>query len=133
MARKRLHSPDSSATARLAGSPSCIVKLKVKANRLRAITQGSQDVAPADGASTNANTTPTPGPVATTPAPAAISGAAGSPARAPTPVKADANSAAAAVSMPAEPAAHGAPTRVYLNTKVTQHVLEGMKVVALKK
>ncbi|KAK2609948.1 hypothetical protein N8I77_003415 [Diaporthe amygdali] len=34
------------------------------------------------------------------------------------------------VTMPTEPAAHGAPTRQYLNSKVTYHVMEGMKVVA---
>lgn len=34
------------------------------------------------------------------------------------------------VTMPTEPAAHGAPTRQYLNSKVTYHVMEGMKIVA---
>lgn len=34
------------------------------------------------------------------------------------------------VTMPTEPAAHGAPTRQYLNNKVTYHVMEGMKIVA---
>ncbi|POS76265.1 hypothetical protein DHEL01_v205340 [Diaporthe helianthi] len=34
------------------------------------------------------------------------------------------------VTMPPEPAAHGAPTRQYLNSKVTYHVMEGMKIVA---
>lgn len=32
--------------------------------------------------------------------------------------------------MPAEAAENGAPTRVYLNQKVTAHVLEGMKLLA---
>lgn len=35
--------------------------------------------------------------------------------------------------MPAEAPAHGAPTRVYLNTKVTAHVLDGMKMLALER
>lgn len=34
------------------------------------------------------------------------------------------------VTMPTEPAAHGAPTRQYLNSKVTYHVMEGMKTIA---
>lgn len=34
------------------------------------------------------------------------------------------------VTMPTEPAAHGAPTRQYLNSKVTYHVMEGMKIIA---
>ncbi|KAG8159382.1 hypothetical protein KVR01_011043 [Diaporthe batatas] len=34
------------------------------------------------------------------------------------------------VTMPTEPAAHGAPTRQYLNSRVTYHVMEGMKIVA---
>lgn len=32
--------------------------------------------------------------------------------------------------MPAEAAAHGAPVRQYLNSKVTGVLLEGMKIVA---
>lgn len=35
--------------------------------------------------------------------------------------------------MPAEAAENGAHTRVYLNTKVTSHVLDGMKVLAKEK
>ena len=34
------------------------------------------------------------------------------------------------VTMPTEPAAHGAPTRQYLNSKVTYHVMEAMKIIA---
>ncbi|ROW05905.1 hypothetical protein VPNG_07994 [Cytospora leucostoma] len=34
------------------------------------------------------------------------------------------------VAMPTEAAAHGAPTRQYLNAKVTYHVMEAMKIVA---
>ncbi|KAL1854828.1 COMPASS (complex proteins associated with Set1p) component [Diaporthe australafricana] len=34
------------------------------------------------------------------------------------------------VTIPTEPAAHGAPTRQYLNSKLTYHVMEGMKIVA---
>lgn len=32
--------------------------------------------------------------------------------------------------MPTEPTLHGAPVRQYLNTKVTGHLLEGMKMLA---
>lgn len=32
--------------------------------------------------------------------------------------------------MPSEAATHGAPARVYLNTKVTGVLLEGMKIIA---
>lgn len=42
-------------------------------------------------------------------------------------------SAAAAATMPAEAPAHGAPTRVYLNTKVTAHVMDGMKMLAVER
>lgn len=35
--------------------------------------------------------------------------------------------------MPAEAVENGAPLRVYLNTKVTQHVTDGMKKLALEK
>lgn len=136
MAPMRSTSPDPFVVV----SPSRIVTLKTNADRIRALCQDyHQDIAPINGASTNADTIPTPALGATTPAPApaAVSSAAtGSPARAPTPGKADSSNAAAAaaaVVMPAEPAINGAPTRVYLNTKVTQHVLEGMKLVALKK
>ncbi|KUI60896.1 Set1 complex component sdc1 [Cytospora mali] len=34
------------------------------------------------------------------------------------------------VAMPTMAATHGAPTRQYLNSKVTYHVMEGMKIVA---
>lgn len=34
------------------------------------------------------------------------------------------------VAMPTEAAIHGAPTRQYLNSKVTYHVMEAMKIVA---
>lgn len=32
---------------------------------------------------------------------------------------------------PKDPSAHGAPTRVYLNQKVTPYLLEGMKYLAI--
>ena len=32
--------------------------------------------------------------------------------------------------MPSEPAAHGAPVRQYLNSKITPALLEGMKMLA---
>lgn len=51
--------------------------------------------------------------------------------RAPSAVPADRTPAAA--TMPAEAAENGAPTRVYLNSKVTSHVLDGMKVLAKEK
>ncbi|KAG8627199.1 hypothetical protein KVT40_004682 [Elsinoe batatas] len=36
----------------------------------------------------------------------------------------------ASIPLPEKPAAHGAPTRVYLNQNVTPHLLEGMKYLA---
>lgn len=59
--------------------------------------------------------------------------AATTPARTSTPTPARAPSAAPAAAMPAEAADNGAPTRVYINTKVTSHLLDGMKVLAKEK
>lgn len=124
---KRSHpAEDADEAAALDAPPSRIVKLNANADRLRALLQGLQDVTPADAAAPREShsNTMTPVPAASTPA-----------ASAPTPpVKAEAvaPTTAASVAMPAEPAAHGAPTRVYLNAKVTQHLMEGMKELALK-
>lgn len=61
--------------------------------------------------------TPTPAPI-----PAATAAASRAPSAAPTPS-----------AMPAEAAEHGAATRVYMNTKVTYHLLAGMKELAKNK
>ncbi|PSK60514.1 hypothetical protein B9Z65_664 [Elsinoe australis] len=34
------------------------------------------------------------------------------------------------IALPEKPAAHGSPTRVYLNQNITPHLLEGMKYLA---
>lgn len=61
--------------------------------------------------------------------------AAATPARTstPTPRAPSAVPTPAAATMPAEAAENGAPTRVYLNTKVTSHVLDGMKMLVKEK
>lgn len=59
---------------------------------------------------------------APTPAPAATAAASRAPSAAPTPS-----------AMPAEAAEHGSATRVYINTKVTYHLLAGMKELAKHK
>lgn len=59
---------------------------------------------------------------APTPAPGPPAAASRAPSAAPTPS-----------AMPVEAAEHGAPTRVYMNTKVTYHLLAGMKELAKQK
>lgn len=39
-------------------------------------------------------------------------------------------SATSMAGMPTEPTLHGAPVRQYLNSKVTVHLVEGMKMLA---
>ena len=39
--------------------------------------------------------------------------------------------ASVAPSRPAQPVAHGGPTRQYLNQRLTPHLLEGMKYIAM--
>lgn len=109
----------------LPAMPSRIVTLKYDANKSRLLAKTAQAAAAATpptttdaagspghlGKTTEANTSRAPSAVPTpTPAPAV----------APAP-------------MPTEAAEHGAPTRRYLNGKVTPHVMEGMKMVALHK
>lgn len=137
MPYKRSHpTEDANDAASLDAPHSRIVKLNANADRLRALLQGLQDVAPTDATAPRESHSNT-----MTPIPAASTPAAGSRAQTPAaasaptpPVKAEAvaPTAAASVAMPAEPAAHGAPTRVYLNARVTQHLMEGMKELALK-
>lgn len=126
--------------------PSRIVVLKYNPNRL------SQLQTTAGAGTTTANTTPITQAITTmfsttnangasSPAAAAATTPArtstptlsgqqqppGSASRAPSAVPAD------RAAMPVEAAENGAPTRVYLNTKVTSHVLDGMKVLAREK
>ena len=43
------------------------------------------------------------------------------------------DAAAAEAVMPAQATPHGAPTRRYMNEKLTRHLLEGMKRVAIER
>lgn len=101
-------------------TPSRVVTLQYDPNK-RPILQ------PAAAAATAATNNHTNG--ASSPA------AAATPARTstPTPRAPSAVPTPAAATMPAEAAENGAPTRVYLNTKVTSHVLDGMKMLAKEK
>ncbi|KAF4552589.1 COMPASS component SDC1-like protein [Elsinoe fawcettii] len=47
-----------------------------------------------------------------------------------TPARPSSQPPPSAVPLPDKPAAHGAPTRVYLSQNVTPHLLEGMKYLA---
>lgn len=124
--------------------PSRLVVLRYNPNRL------SQLQTPAAASAATAATTTTAAQVTSNPTTnnnitngASSPAAASTPARTSTPTlqqqpPASASRAPSAVptdraAMPAEAAENGAPTRVYLNTKVTSHVLDGMKVVAKDK
>lgn len=104
--------------------PSRIVVLKYNPNRLFS-SQLQPGTTSTTTTTTNNNGNHTNG--ASSPA------AAATPARTSTPTPARAPSAAPAAVMPADAAENGAPTRVYINTKVTSHLLEGMKVLAKEK
>ncbi|KAF1808136.1 hypothetical protein P152DRAFT_477606 [Eremomyces bilateralis CBS 781.70] len=80
----------------------------------------SASAAPANANQAMAGSGPGPGhSTASSPAPAA---ARGSP---------HLGQQAQAAALPTQPAIHGSPTRIYLNTNVTPHLLEGMKYLAV--
>ncbi|KAJ4396772.1 COMPASS (complex proteins associated with Set1p) component [Gnomoniopsis smithogilvyi] len=99
------------------GSQSTVMSMALQVSRLDPNHEPSALVMASQG---NPNG-PAPAP-ATAPATAPVAAASRAPSAAPTPS-----------AMPAEAAEHGAATRVYMNTKVTYHLLAGMKELAKHK
>ncbi|KAF3769347.1 hypothetical protein M406DRAFT_251344 [Cryphonectria parasitica EP155] len=123
----------SSSSSSSSSLPSCIVVLKCNANSLARILKNDSTQAPSAVLTTNydgAGNVGSPARTATPNVPGRVKDdqqQAGSSSRTPSAVPTE------RAAMPAEAAPNGAPTRVYLNQKVTQHVLDGMKMLAVKK